>query len=514
MDERNVLLSITSMPQSRLIWIGWIVVIALALWLRLHDLELRPIHADEATGARILAERLESQSYRFDPKHFHGPLPSAITVLIANLRGENSWSELTVLTLRIGPVLAGILAVLSPLLWIRHYGQIPTLAAAALLASSPLLVYYNRMYIHESWLLLFGILALASLHRLTTQPNWLRASLTGLCIGLMFATKETFAISIIAWSVVGVCLLIAAQKHLTITFTKVIGLFLLVSCIAFVTGSFFYSDGFRNWQGIVDSVKTFFLYETTPGHDKPMGYYLHYLLWPKQVLGLWWTELFILLLAAVALLLGILQRSGIGPYVFLTLATLAHFLIYSLFDYKTPWLPLLPWAHACLLAGLVFAGRKRLRPSLQIGLTLLFLATFVFQTMQSFSSIDRYANDERNPYAYVPTSRDAQRIEHWLGEINALADTKPIDTIAVTGADYWPLPWYLRSFENVGYWPEPESDFSLHPIVFAMPEQVADCDALLQESHEKFPRTLRSNVPVMLYLRKDIWNLWIQSPTP
>ena len=85
--------------------------------------------------------------------------------------------------------IAGTLLVLVPLLWRRRFGDGPMLLAAALLATSPLLVYYSRMFIHESLLVLFGMLALVSL---TRAPRY---GIPGLFVGLMFATKESFAIS-------------------------------------------------------------------------------------------------------------------------------------------------------------------------------------------------------------------------------------------------------------------------------------------------------------------------------
>lgn len=187
------------MPQRLTICLLWFGVLSLGLFLRLNDLEERPIHADEATGARIFSQKLEGKGYTFNAQHFHGPLLSVSTSPIAGLRGERNWSELSLYTLRIGPVIAGILVVLSPLLWARYIGMPAALLSAALLASSPLLVYYNRMYIHESWLCLFGMLALNCGYRLLLNPSTLKAVLTGLAIGLMFATKETFVISILSW---------------------------------------------------------------------------------------------------------------------------------------------------------------------------------------------------------------------------------------------------------------------------------------------------------------------------
>lgn len=497
------------MLERYLTWIGWIVIVTLAVWLRLYDLKNRPIHADEATGARILAQRLEGHNYSFDPKHFHGPLPSAITSGIARTRGEESWKELSLYTLRFGSVIAGTLTVLAPLLWLRRYGSVRTLAAAALLCSSPLIVYYNRMYIHESWLLLFGILALASLHRLALKPGWISASLAGLSIGLMFATKETFAISIIAWTTAGACLLIKyKQQHQRFYLAPVT----FSAFVAFTIASYFYSDGFREWQGIADSLLTYFQYTTSPGHEKTAAYYLQLLLWPKYAAGAWWSELAVALLALLALLQGFLFRSEVAPRIFLTVSILVHFSIYSWIDYKTPWLMLLPWAHVCLLAGLIVPTGKSLGPVLKTGLCLLIIGATLFQTQQSLLAIDRFANDERNPYAYSPTSRDAEGIALWLRQLQAMPGAPAIDPVAVAGKEYWPLPWYLRDFDTIGYWPEPKERLAGIPVVFSMPGQAKDCDTLLLHTHTRFPRTLRSNVPVILYLRNDLWNLWINAP--
>ena len=135
------------MPRRLLIYSAWFGIALLASALRLHDLSDRPIHADEATGARILANRLADKTYQFDPQHFHGPLLSLVAIPIAKARHESSWAELTPFTLRLGPVIAGCLLTLTPLLWVRRLGTAAALAAASLLATSPLLVYYNRIYI-------------------------------------------------------------------------------------------------------------------------------------------------------------------------------------------------------------------------------------------------------------------------------------------------------------------------------------------------------------------------------
>ena len=505
------------MSQRLLIIVTWIGIVILSLTLRLQNLEERPIHADEATGARILAGQLAGKDYQFDPQHFHGPLLSLSSQPIARSRSETSWSELSTTTLRLSTVIAGLLVVFTPLLWRRSIGSWGALAAAALLASSPLMVYYNRMYIHESLLTLFAMLACAAVLRLTEQPGKRIAIASGLCIGLMFATKETFAISILAWlPAVGLCYW-RQQANDARHLCPNLRIYLLPSvCLAITaafTAAYFYSDGFRSMQGIIDAVRTYFVYETTAGHEKDMGYYLKLLIWPKQQLGIWWTEVLIALLAVIAVAFAVVKRVPNPAVLFLAVATVCHFIIYSCIGYKTPWLMMVPWAHACLLAGYVFSYFPNLKTRSRFLLTLLLLTGLAYQTKQSIHASGRLANDSRNPYAYVPTSKDAAKVERWLHELRALPDAPTLTPIGVIGQGYWPLPWYLRTFETIGYWPTPIQDITDLPIIFAMPAQAQACDNLLGATHTKLPRGLRANVAVTLYLRNDIWQHWMRTDT-
>jgi len=233
------------MLKDPFIYLAWIAVVALAVFLRTNDLSDRPVHADEATGARILAQQLEGAGYTFSPKHFHGPLLTQLSRPIAHIRGEQNWAQLSIETLRSSTVIAGVLLIFTPLLWRRLIGNWGAWLAAALMATSPLLVYYSRMYIHESWLALFGMLACASIYQLTRAPTVLRAIAAGLSIGLMFATKETFAISILSW-IPAVVLYLILQKRTAHTHPPQFSAYLGAAGIVFVTSicgaGLFYSD--------------------------------------------------------------------------------------------------------------------------------------------------------------------------------------------------------------------------------------------------------------------------------
>lgn len=490
------------------IWLGWVLVLTLATWLRVQHLTERPIHADEATGARIAAERLEGAGYTFNPKHFHGPLLSAATTPIASLRGESGWSSLSLGTLRIVPVIAGLLCVLTPLLWLKYLSRESALLMAALLASSPLLVYYNRMYIHESLLVLFGLLALNAVYRLATNPNPGAILFSGISIGLMFATKETFAITVIGLMAAYACLLYASYKdgNAADTKAKILNILYVALC-AFAVGSFFNSDGFRNMQGVLDAIRTYFVYETGSGHEKGPGHYFHTMLWPKKELGIWWTEGGVALLAVASCVFAIRKERNRKLVLFLTISILLQLGIYSAISYKTPWLMMLPWAQLCVLAGCLATAASRLTRGTKTALLSFVLCILLFQSYQSLQATSRFANDARNPYAYAPTTKDPDRFSNWLRQLEKMQG-QPLIPVAVVGQQYWPLPWYLRDFSPVGYWVEPAEEMMQYPVVFAMPSQEAATTAKLKETHIPLPRSLRSNVAIHLYLRNDIWEQW------
>lgn len=476
----------------------WIGILILGGFLRFDDLSRRPFHADEATGARITAHRLESNHYVFDPLHYHGPTLSGLGTISARLHGMPTWSSLEKEALRTVPAVAGCLLLLTPLLGRRRFGDLPMLLAALALASSPLLVYYSRMYIHEMLLALFGALAL---FQLASARRWW---LAGLWVGLMFATKETFAISIMAWSLSGAALygfaLIKKSAPRPLDLLKSHGRqALIAAALALAVSLAFYTNGFTYWQGAIDSVRTYFEYEVVEGHDKPWFHYLPYFASP------------LLLLALAAVTGAVFSKSMPRPsrfaIGFLALSGLVHLIIYSIIAYKTPWLMVLPWVHLCLLAGFVAALPLRSTgPRIALGLAV--VLTISLDYVRSREATGRFASDDRNPYAYVPTSEDIETLGPWLSSLDAALPERSVEPIGVIGTDYWPLPWYLRHYDKVGYWTEPPESLERLPLVFA----TADLTDTLTGTHIPIPRGLRTDTPVMVWVRTDFWDASLTAP--
>ena len=491
--------------------LGWIIVCLVGAYLRINNLDSNPIHADEATGAHILGKTLEKDPYSFNPKHFHGPMLQIVTAPIARLRGENNWQELTKVSLRMSPVIAGLLLIVTPLFFTYQLGRYGALISAAFISSSPLLVYYNRIYIHESLLTLFGLLALASIFKLYSKPSIISGFITGTFIGLMLSTKVTVSISIIAWVVSFMsCFFIpkvSTPKPLRV-YVKPL-LFSIFSCITICT--FVYTNGFHNLSGFLDACLTFFLYEPRDGHEKVWYYYFNNLIWPKHALGVWWTEITVIILIITTVILSRINKCPNKDLYIVLIASVIHLFIYSSIPYKTPWLIMLPWAHLCLVTGSIDYVLAKSKTLIRVGIYTLIVFALAYQTKQSLYAISNLSNHSSNPYAYVPTTRDGQNIGKWLNQITALSSSSSNHSVAVIGSDYWPLPWYLRNLESVGYWTEISPTTKDYPIIFSMPGSVNKCDSLLLSSHVKLPRSLRSKLPIILYLRNDYWERWMST---
>lgn len=503
-----------------------LVASLIGVWLRFDGLADKPMHADEATGARLLADYLESGDYRFDPVHFHGPAQSFLAAPIMAAFGQNRWEAFQSGTLRLLPAIAGVFVVFTPLLFRRVLGVSGTQSAVLLLATSPLLVYYSRTFIHETIFALAVLVFFAAANYYRRSPGWRTAFLLGLGIGGMAVVRETFAIVVIAGSVATAIVL--CEQRAWPDVCRVWRFYLRHAAVSVVAALFFifvfYTDFCRSPAGFFDFFRTLFVYEVTAGHEKPFGTYFDWLLLPSHSIGRWWGEMGIFLLAVtgyVAAWLPNVSHKALGPghgvlIRFLFYTILSQFLIYSLIGYKTPWLMVSVWAQTILAAGcgvralFVWAGERPLRV---VPITAALLIFAGFQFVRSIDAAHRFHSDGRNPYAYVPTAPDVVRLEAWLNE---LADQQPAlrhKPVYVLGRQYWPLPWYLRDFDSVGYVDVLPEDAHALPLILVVLVPGAPSFDIMVESHQIVYRGLRHEVMVAVLVRKDIWTDYLSNIT-
>ena len=109
------------------------------------------------------------------------------------------------------PVLFGAATILLLPLLSAGIGRTAVVTAAMLMALSPAMVFYSRMYIQEALFACFALAFVIGVGRVATGGGLAWAAMTGVAAGLAMATKETAAIVLpsavaaaaIAWWSVG-----------------------------------------------------------------------------------------------------------------------------------------------------------------------------------------------------------------------------------------------------------------------------------------------------------------------
>lgn len=485
-------------------------IIVTAAFLRFYQLDERPLHFDEATGARIVGYDLEEKR-PFDPKHFHGPLLSTLSVPVVLLSGQEDWLSLTITPLRTVTAAAGLLTVMLclffPIAWPVR------LAAAAMTATSGFLVYYSRMYIHEPLFVLTGALSLLAISHFARTRHWGWATLCGVGIGLMASTRETVIFALFAWVTAAAVWWYLCRPDLPplkrwheliqLRWSILAGSFCALTVI-FI----FYTHAGKHPYGFIDFFRTFLVYETIAGHEKPWNYYLDLLVLPHRSLGMIWTEVAVVVLGFAGYFL------TTGNYTkqfcrFCTHSGLLLFLIFSVIPYKTPWLMSLAWLHLCIAAGFGAVALWSVSRGFSRAIAALFLlCCILWQGKQAHHAALRWPNDARNPYAYVPTSNDIVSMTRWIKSLMESYPELAEKPHVVIGSGYWPLPWYLRNLGQTAYFANADQikDLGATPLIFTtqhIPQQT-------RITHQWIPRGLRHEVPLWLGIRKDLWEKYQQ----
>jgi uncharacterized protein (TIGR03663 family) len=505
----------------------------IALAARMPRLGQRPMHGDEAVHAEKFRLLLEEGFYRYEPNEYHGPTLNYLTLVPAKISGASRLTQVTEFTLRIVPVFFGVLLVLLLLFMSDGLGSTAAVCAAVLTAISPAMVFYSRYYIQEMLLVCFAFGAITCGYRYTQNKNVAWAILTGVFAGLMHATKETCIIAFGAMLLAIWLTLLIRQRKAGPTVAETIRAikpshFVVVVAVGAIVSALFHSSFLSNPHGILDSFRTYGTYFDRASnnrlHEHPWHYYLKMLIYFRYADGPLWSEALIVLLSAVGVI-AVLTKKGL-PAVnihllrFIAFYTLTMTLLYSIIRYKTPWC-MLGFLHGMiLLAGVGAVALVRLVPNVlpRLIVLCLLLEASVHLGWQTYQCNYKYYADSRNPYVYAhPTTEVftvAEQLEQYAQALEDGHDI-PIQVIC-PGDDYWPLPWYLRSFTSVGWLSKVPDDVA--PLIIASSTLEADLANKLyvqtppQERQmylylfeEPYYIWLRPKVKLQGFVRKDLW---------
>jgi uncharacterized protein (TIGR03663 family) len=493
--------------------------------LRLVQLDARPMHNDEANQAIKFGELLERGAYAYDAFDHHGPTLYYLTLPVAWLRGQATLAATDEWTLRSLPAVFGAATILLLALLPAGIGRATAAAAAVLMAVSPAMVFYARMYIQESMFACFALAFAIALGRATTEGGRRWPALAGLAAGLAIATKETSVIVIpasvaacaAAWWSLG-----SARRGVTPAGGQRRAAVLIGLAVCAAVAMLFYSSFLTRPSDILGPLRAASTYVDRgldpAAHVHPWHYYLGLLGWSSSG-GLTWTEGLILVLAAVGAATAWLQPTAHHAAFwrrYLTANAVVALALFSAIPYKTPW-NILPFHAATIVAagvGVAALARAATWRGAPVLLAAMLTVGAVHLGWQAWRASVVYAADPRNPYVYAQTVPDAVRMAARIRDLAALHAERENMLVMVVAPPHeqWPLPWYLRSMPHVGYWAAAKDAPALSaPVIVASMGDVEALDAALGDRYVSEFFGVRPDVLVTLYVERGLWERFLAS---
>jgi uncharacterized protein (TIGR03663 family) len=495
---------------------GAVLAIALGagLAMRLARLDVRPMHHDEANQAVKFGELLEHGEYRYDAYDHHGPTLYYLTLPAAKLRGQATLASLDEKTLRGVTAVFGAATVLLLPLLSPGIGRTAPAASAWLMAFSPAMVFYSRMFIQESLFVFFTLAFVIAVGRAATgRQAW--SIIAGIAAGLALATKETSIIVLPAALVA--CAIAKASAPGTSLPARRWGKALLTGAVtAAAVAGLFYSSFLTEPRAVLDPFRAAGPYLdrglASTDHVHPWHYYLGLLAYSSSG-GLRWSEAVVLVLAVIGAVIAWGAERRFWERYLTTTAVLVT-VIFAAIPYKTPWNLLPFYAATIVCAGIGYSRLLQVRPSRAVrGVVVAAFAVAVGHLgWQAWRASVTYSSDPRNPYVYAQTVPDAVRMATRIRALAALHAEGAGMLVAVIAAPHeqWPLPWYLRSMPHVGYWTAPADALSLNaPVVVASMDHAAVLDSALADRYASEFYGLRPEVLMTLYVERGLWDRFL-----
>ncbi|MGI8837099.1 MAG: flippase activity-associated protein Agl23 [Pyrinomonadaceae bacterium] len=504
--------------------------------------------------------------------YFAAAFPWSLRLLFGT-SAQNSYG-LTTTTIRLVPALFGLATIALIFTLRRNLGSLATLSAALLLAISPGAVYLSRYFIHETLFVFFTLGLVVAALKFYERARLFYLIVASISAALMFATKETAIISAAVLVIVLVVTHLyrairgsasgrtkkkkrkapATEENSFSSFVERVGgarnlaIWLGLAVLVFIAVNvLFYSSFFTNYpKGVYDALKTFEFWAKTgkEAHKHPKFTYFWWLLLQESPL---------LILGAIGAATAVLKPAK-SFALFAALWAFGLIAAYSLIAYKTPWLALNFGLPLALCSGVAiqsfylelrswgFSRRRRwfaLAGILLIAIGPLPGLARIFDQVESqnpwpglvpalgkaemnwktfipgYQTIDlnfiNYDNDNRYyVYVYAHTRRETLKLVDEINRIAQRSHQGGATGITIVSPDYWPLPWYLRDYNRVGFYGRITP--SNEPMILASSSQRAEVQATYGDRYQQvqsgfnpegsFP--LRPGVDLLLFARREL----------
>ncbi len=428
--------------------LGYAVLVAAALTVRLIGLDDRPFHHDESQDAYFSWLFFTDGEYEYQPI-LHGPLRFYLTSAAYVLFGDSDF------TARLAPALMGTLIVPLPYLLRDQLGRAGAFAAATALAFGPSYLYYSRFAREDIYIACITLALLAVTFRFLDRPRRHQPALIGALLALSFATKEsTFITVFVAGTFFIGALALQARRHgfrdapLVRTIAAVgweawvwaLAAFALVFTVLFTV---FLTNPAGLWDGLYEGL-AYWLGQHGPGRGEKEWWFYSVVLFAEE-----WPALLLGAVGAVATL-----RRPTLLKAFLIWDFLLSLAVYSWANERFSWLVLHPLLPLLLLAGLGVQAiwDARARWTGRLGLAVV-LACALHTGYASW-----WANGENgaDPREFLVATQSAEQVKGVRDAVVAVAARAAregrdpqILVDSAQGATF-PWAWYFRDLD-AGY---------------------------------------------------------------
>ncbi len=434
-------------------YLSFLGIFFLALFLRVYKLSLRPLHHDEGVLWYFFIRKLVEGK----PMDFFFEQHGLLTYYLAAF--PVYFLKTSIFSLRLSAAIFGSLIIL-PFLWLKkEIGKLAVLAASLVIAISPVMVFYSRFLIGYPFFDFFFVLAIVFLIKYFKNYKNIYFYFFILSLACMALINEAI---LVFFGIGFISLLIILpfkewRQKIILALKKVepktwFFSFLSVGIIFLTIQTCF----FKNWLNVfkLENVFSEMLKKASQtGQNKPFNYYFNKVLIFTDI---YWIGLAIF--AFLASFLKVKKDFFKNKFNFLTffsfVFSLITFLVFSLIDYKTPWVLMMVILPFSLFAGMAFKMfYKNYKNSKNI--IILFLIIFIAAIAQTYFQTVKYnfkiyANEAKNPLAYVGTNLT---INNLVKEINFLKSKNKLNNpkVLIAANSYWPIPYYLRKGYSLYY---------------------------------------------------------------
>lgn len=458
--------------------IAMLFSIPTAFEMRTKNAEIRAVHADEGEQTFTFAKLYQNNDYKYNPEGPHGPVLYYWAKVFLPKEKAQTY-EVQDVRKTLFPIFAiTLFSVFGFGLFAGKSDKINPLAmfstatfATILLMYSSLSMIYSTYFVQETFFALFSLWLAGSFYWLVKSRSIISAIAFGASFGLLQSAKET-SIIVLASTFAGLTLLLISQKKeknsaqikdiKSLGILKNLNLFFVALFSAFLFYAIFYSSFGANWQGIVDGVKSyihFFQKSGSVAHTKDYFYYIK-LLSGQTSEGVFFGETAIFALSILGTIFAFIKKNSFVKYI--AGFSWANILILSFIGYKTPWLLLAPITSLVIVSGyaltvLIFFKTSKIPiwANLLIKILILIGVSYLlnFQYQIAKNATLKYASAPRNPFLYVHTVKNSERLVRRVKECATAAKSlnQEFKVLVLTKNSPWPLPWQLIRVDGVQF---------------------------------------------------------------